>query len=499
MSRRPVIGILGIGAAAAAVFLRETTDIIRLSASGKDYGAWSLLPALLSISLCFLTRRVIASLFLGVAAAGLVTGKWNIVREFLLPAIGSARYAEILLVYLWCLGGLIGVWTRTGGAYYFADWVACRLVRGPRSAKLLTFLLGLVFHQGGTISTILTGTTARPVADRHRVSHEELSYIVDSTASPVATLLPFNVWPIYTGGLIAGTTPLLADRSVAVAYLFKAIPLNFYSLTAVLFTFLVSLELLPWYGRRLHSALRRARTTGKLDRDGARPLTSEELTAVKIPPGYRPGLEDFALPLGVLLTVAIGPYFVSGTLRIAEAFVLGLVSAIVLALLKGMSLGEVMDGFIDGCKGVTIGALILGLAVTLGQTAEATGAAHFVVRTVGNFLHPVALPTILFLVTMFIAFSTGTSWGTYAVILPIGMPLVYSVSGDPLYNLLCFAAMIGGSVYGDHCSPISDTTILSSLATGTDLMDHVTTQLPLATVAAAISSLAYLVAAAIIL
>ncbi len=497
MSRRTIAWILGTLAVALLVYLRTYTDLIHPVAGGKDYGIWSLVPALLSITLCFVTRQVVPSLFLGVVAGGFVTGRWNVVREFLLPAIGSERFGEILVVYLWSLGGLIGVWTRTGGAYYFATWVARKLVRGPRSAKLFAFLLGVVFHQGGTISTVLAGTTAKPVADAQRISHEELSYIIDSTASPVATLLPFNVWPIYMGGLIAGTTPLLADKSVAMTYLFKAVPFNFYSIFALLFTFLLSLELLPWYGKRMRQAMLRARSTGRLNRDGAEPLLSEELAQMKIPSSYRTGLEDFFIPIGLLLTVAIVPYFASGTLRVSEAFVLAVISAMLLALFKGMKLGEVIEGFIDGCKGVTIGAIILGLAVTLGRTSEATGAANFVVRTTSHLLQPVILPALLLFITMFIAFSTGTSWGTYAVVLPIAMPLVYSVNPDPFFNLLCFAAMTGGSVYGDNCSPISDTTILSSLATGTDLMDHVTTQLPLATAAAVLAALVYTAVAAI--
>ncbi|GBD93483.1 malate-2H(+)/Na(+)-lactate antiporter [bacterium BMS3Abin05] len=477
------------------ILLREQTSLIHFNETGKDFGWWSLLPALITIVLCFLTREVISSLFLGIVLGGIISGHYNIIQYFLIPSIGSPKYGEILLVYLWSLGGLIGIWTRTGGAQYFAELAGRKIVRGPKSAKFFAFLLGILFHQGGTVSTILAGSTAKPITDAQGVSHEEVSYIIDSTASPVATLLPFNVWPIYIGGLVVGTSPLFANLDVSKTYLFKAIPFNFYAIFAILFTLLFSFEKLPWYGKKMKAAMDRVKATGKLDRDGAKPLMARELTTLQIPPDYRPSAWDFLLPIGVLLSVSIGPYILYGKLHVSEAFVLAVLTSIFLALFKGMRLKTIMEGFVDGCKGVTIGAIILGLAVTLGAVSKEIGTANFLIRTTSSLINPIFMPAIFLFVTMVIAFSTGTSWGTYAVVFPIAMPLAYAVNPDPFYNLLCFSAVTGGSVYGDQCSPISDTTILSSLATGTDLMDHVTTQLPLATVAAGIGAVLYTVLA----
>jgi len=474
----------------AVVIIRTQTDWLRENNSG-DFGLWSLVPPLLTISLCFLTREVILSLFFGILAGGLISGKINVVQEFLIPSIGSQKYGEILLVYLWCLGGLIGLWTKTGGALFFAQRIGTRFVRDPRSAKLFAFLLGVVFHQGGTISTVLAGSTSRPVCDAKKVSHEELTYIIDSTASPIATLLPFNVWPIYIGSLIVGTTPLFADLQVSQSYLFKAIPYNFYSWIAVLLTFFFSWEKLPWCGRRMRQAIIRAREENKLNRDGAAPLVSNELCVMKVPQSYRVGWADFLVPIGVLLGVAILPYLLFGKLRVSEAFMLAVLSAMIVAACKGMALKDIMEGFIDGCKGVTIGAVILGLAVTMGSVSGALGTAQFIIRTTSHMIAPFLLPAILLFITMLISFSIGTSWGTYAVVFPIAMPLAWSVHPDPFFITLCFAAVTGGSVYGDNCSPISDTTILSSLACCGDLMDHVLTQLPLATAAALVSALLY--------
>lgn len=464
------------------------------------YGFWSIMPPLVAIVLAFWTREVVSALFVGICLGGVISGNINIVQEFLIPSIGTQSFALILLVYLWALGGLIGIWTRTGGAERFAIWASNLMVRGPRSAKFFTWLMGLIFHQGGTISTVLTGATVRPVADKHKVSHEELAYMVDSTASPAATIIPFNVWPIYVSGLVIGTIAILETPQDGINFFFTSLPYNFYAIFAIIITFLFAWEWLPWIpGKKMREAMERSRSKGMLDRRGATPMAADELTQSKIPKNYNPGLIDFFGPIGALLGVAIIPYaytfFILGsdspTLLIAEAFVLAVLVGIGIAIAKGMSLQIAINGFVDGCKGVTIGAIILALAVTLKEVADAVGTADYVVEMIGDLIWPAMLPGVLMVLCMIIAFSTGTSWGTYAVVFPIAIPLAWAVVPDVFFLQLCFAAVIGGSVMGDQCSPISDTTILSSLATGCDLMDHVLTQLPLAIFAGVLAVIAY--------
>ncbi len=470
----------------------------------EHYGFASVLPALMTLVLVFVTREVITSLLAGILIGSVVSRQWNPLDAYLLPSLASESYAVILLVYLWALGGLIGLWTRTGGARHFAEWARERVVRGPRTAKFFAWLMGVVFHQGGTISTILAGTTVRPVTDREGVSHEEVSYIVDSTASPIAGLIPLNAWPLYVSGLVVGTIPLFATERDAVAFFFRAIPFNFYSIAAVLMTLLFAWELLPWEGGKMRRARRRARETGALNGPDARPLAAEELTDVQVPPGYRTGLADFVVPLGVLIGVALTgvvPGLLAGDLSrisvpIAEAFSLSVASAFVLALIKGMNVQEAVDGFVDGAKGVTIGAIILGLAVTLGNVSKSLGTASYIVETTAHLIQPALLPAIFMAICMGVAFSIGSSWGTYAVVFPLAMPLAWAVHPDPFYITLCFSAVLGGAMFGDQCSPISDTTILASLATGADLMDHVLTQLPLALTAAAVAAAGYTAIAA---
>lgn len=452
-------------------------------------GFWSLLPAISTLILVFITREVITSLFVGIAVGGLVSGQYNIIESYLMPSIGSRSYAMILLVYLWALGGLIGLWTRTGGARAFAEWAGRTIVHGPRSARFFGWLLGVIFHQGGTISTVLAGTTLRPIADKHRLSKEETTYIVDSTASPVSAIIPFNAWPLYVAGLVVGTTPYFLTEVDAVNFFFRALPYNFYAIFAVTMTLLFTLGWLPWVGGKMRRAMTRAQTTGELNAPGSRPLSADELSEIQVPGGYRPSIADFAVPMGTLLTIAIIPYFLVGQVKIAEAFGISVLVALVFAVMKGMPLSTAVEGFVDGCKGVTVGAIILGLAVTLGEVSKSLGTAAYIVENTASLMHPVLLPALLTLICMVVAFSIGTSWGTYAVVFPIAMPLAYALNPDPQYIALCFGAVMGGSLFGDQCSPISDTTILSTLACGGDLMDHVTTQLPLALAAAGLAAL----------
>jgi Na+/H+ antiporter NhaC len=179
---------------------------------------------------------------------------------------------------------------------------------------------------------------------------------------------------------------------------------------------------------------------------------------------------------------------------IFEAFGLSVVASLVVSLVRGMKLDDVFDGLVDGIKGVTVGAIILGLAVTLGNVSERLGTSHYIIELSRDFilLVPFILPPILLFICMFISFSIGSSWGTYAVVFPIAVPLAISISPEPFYIILNFAAIMGGAVFGDQCSPISDTTILSAMVSGADLMDHVGTQLPLALLAASLAAVLYL-------
>jgi Na+/H+ antiporter NhaC len=340
------------------------------------------------------------------------------------------------------------------------------------------------------------------VADRERVSHEELAYIVDSTASPIALILAFNAWPLYvqTFIFVAGV-PWLATESQRIGFFFASIPLCFYAWFAVGSTLLLSLDRSPFVGSRMRAAIQRARVTGQLDAPGSEPLGSTEFQTDRVPPGYEPHARDFIFPLGLLIAVAVGTFVVYGSPKVTWAFGGAILVAILMAAARGMTLKQLMEGYVDGLKSVVLGSVILLLAVTVGAISKETGGGLYLVELLGEHVPYWMLPVMLQVMAIVIAFSTGTSWGTFAVTLPLAMPLSWAVaqshdlSHPQFYMMLCFSAVMGGSVYGDQCSPISDTTVLSAMCTGCDLMDHVRTQIPQATVAAVTAAVCWTVIA----
>lgn len=459
------------------------------------FGLWSLLPAAVAIGLCLVTKEPLTALFSAVVVGAFMLGRFDITDEVLLPSLASKSAATILLLYLWLLGGLMGIWSRTGAASAFAEFMTARFVKGPRSAKLVAWLMGVIFFQGGTVSVVLVGTIVKPVADKEKVSHEELSYIVDSTASPIASVLAFNAWPIYIQALIfVPGVSFLATESDRIAFFFKSVPFSFYGILAVISTFLLSLGYTRFAGAGIRKASNRARTTGQLDAPGVTPIGSDELQVARIPFGYKPHVLEFFVPLILLIGTAVGTFVVTGTPRVNWAFGLALLVSVLVALAKGMQLGHVIEGIGDGLKGVVLASVILMLAVTIGSISREVGAGTYLVDLLGDRIPYIALPVALQLITMVIAFSTGTSWGTYAIAFPLAMPLAWEValasgvSNPELFMSVCFATVLNGSVFGDQCSPISDTTILSAMTTGCDLMDHVKTQIVPASYAALIAA-----------
>jgi len=450
----------------------------------RHFGIFSLLPAVAAVLLCFLLKEPVVALFGGIVTGRLILAKYDIAGAVLIPAIGTSTGATILVLYLWFLGGLMGIWSRNGAAGAFAVWVTTHFVRGPRGAKLVSWLLGAAFFQGGTMSTVLVGTTVKPIADKQKVSHEELAYVVDSTAAPIAVILPFNAWPIYVQAfLFVAGVPFLVTEADRIAFFFANIPLYFYAWLAVLFTLLLSFDKLPFLSPRFRAAIKRSRETGALDAPDAEPLSAKELQKPDVAPGYRPHMLEFLIPLALIIGITVGTYIFLNSPQVLWGFGAALFVAFVTTLARGMSLKDVMAGFINGLKGVVYGSVVLLLAVVVGGVSREVGAGPFLVEQLGGGIPYWLLPVALVILTMIIAFSTGTSWGTFAVTLPLAMPLAWAIAGSAdlanptLYMGICFAAVINGSVFGDQCSPISDTTVLSCMATGCDLMDHVRTQI----------------------
>ena len=482
--------------ATTEVVAGETHTVYQKLEAKRHWGWFSLLPALVAVMLCWLTKEPVTALLGGIVSGALILGGYDITGDVLIPSIATTKSAGIVVLYLWLLGGLMGIWSRTGAAQAFAEFMTIHFVRGPRTAKLVAWSLGVIFFQGGTVSTVLVGTTVKPIADKERVSHEELAYVVDSTASPIASQIAFNAWPGYVQAFIfVAGVGFLATEADRISFFFSSVPFCFYAILAVLGTLLLSIEKPIFLGKGMAAAIERSRTTGQLDAPDADPLSPEELQASNVPEGYKPNVIEFFLPLGALIATAVSTFIITGSPNVHWAFGVALLLAGGMALAKGMSLKNLLAGFHDGIKGVVLGSVILLLAITIGGINKDTGGGIFLVEQLGGAIPYFLLPVILQVMTIVIAFSTGTSWGTYAVAFPLAMPLAWAVAGaqglshPELYMTLCFAAVMDGSVYGDQCSPISDTTVLSSVCTGCDLMDHVKTQIPQASIAAVMASI----------
>ena len=465
--------------------LDAATGAERVSAlsASPHFGAWSLLPAFVAISLCLLTREPLSSLFAGMMVGAFMLGSFNLLDEVLIPAFASSNSASILLLYLWLLGGLLGVWSRTGAAQQFAEVMAHKFIRGPRSAKFIGWLLGLVFFQGGSISTVLAGVAMKPLADKSKVSHEEASYIIDTTGAPVASLLAFNAWPLFVQSLIfVPGVAFLSSEASRINFYFSSLMFSFYSILAILGALALSLNVPGFPGKGLLKAQKRAAQSGELDRAGATPISSPELHTNHVPADYSPSIAEFIAPLLLLVLIAVGSFLILGSPQVNWAFGAALLLAIVIALLKGMSLKQVVDGIGNGLKGVIMAVTIMMLAITLGSISAETGGGLYLIDLLGDRIPYYALPATLLAITIVTSISTGSSWGTYAVVFPLAMPLAWAITqgqtivNPELYMSICFACVLNGGVFGEQCSPISDTTILSATTSGCDLMDHVKTQ-----------------------
>jgi len=487
-----VLLVFGICSALYVNYYVEATKVD----AGYHYGLWSLLPAFITILLSWLTREPLTALLSGIAIGAFMMGQYDLTDQILIPSIAQAGTAGLLLLYLWLLGGLLGIWSKTGAAQAFADYMTKHFVRGQRSAKLVTWFLGILFFQGGTMSTVLVGTTVRPLADKAGISHEEMSYIVDSTASPIAIVIAFNAWPAYVQALIfVPGVAFLATEADRIAFFFSAVPFSFYGIIAVIGTLLLSLNITTFSGKRIREAHLRASTTGELDAPDAKPLSAKELQTYDAPEGYQAHVLEFILPLVSLIAIAVLTFVFYGSPKINWAFGAALLLSAFIALAKGMSLSNVIDGFGNGLKGVVLASVILMLAVTIGAISKQIGGGLYLVSLLSEQLPYWLLPIILQVMAMVIAFSTGTSWGTFAIAFPLSMPLSWAIAqsagidNPELFMMICFATVLNGSVYGDQCSPISDTTILSSMTTGCDMMDHVKSQIVPATYAASFAAM----------
>ncbi|MCS6984425.1 MAG: hypothetical protein NZM25_04760 [Leptospiraceae bacterium] len=452
---------------------------------------FSLLPAGFALFLTFLRFHPLFSLGYALLLAFLLQIR-NLTPLFSsLPKLFEEQIALVVLLYIILLGSLSGLWQSFGIAHAFGNYLGQKFIRSTISAKVVSYALGLLFFQGGTLSAVLTGTTVRPLADKVRVSHEELSYVVDSTSSPVALLVPLNAWPYYIQSLLViPTIPYFASLEDRLLFFYRAIPYFFYAILALVFTLVLVFDGFWLAGKRMQEAARRSRTLGLLDSPSAKPLQ------IPLPLIENVGKTfDYPANLCVLFVVVLAGFFLTGQPFVILGFSASLLFTLFLLLgrTRPRSLAKAL---IQGIRGNSKAGFILIMAILLGKLTAQLGSAEFLLKHIPENFPLVFLPMGLFLTAAIVSLATGTSWGTFAILLPAALPLVYSLALPKArdiesFFLLSFAAILNGSLFGDHTSPVSDTTILSSLATGADLNDHVRTQWTSAMRAAFLSLVLY--------
>ncbi len=512
------------GARAAIGLFLATFLCVVLPVQG-DTSGWSLFPPLCAIFIGVLSGRLVIGLSVAVLGAAVIasteTGSLAIIQDAVRTACLDYLWGQVtgefslyILGFTIALIGMVRVTSLAGGNAGIADLLA-RGAGGAHSARKATVLLGLAIFFDDYANTIVAGSTMRPITDRFHVSREKLAYLVDSTAAPIAGLALISTWIGYEVGLFEGLMVDLGTGHSGYALFFMALPARFYCILALVFV-----AVSTWSGRDfgpMLTAERRAQETGKVLRDGAKPLTGRE-TGVAIARDIEPAWWVAALPvIAVVLAVvagvaldaadsdavlaarsehgALSSHYWAAAFSNAnsgrvlfDAALVGSALALVLALSRRdsgrkrpITLAAALTTYARGVIGIQYAIAILVLAWAIKEACTAVGTADYLTAILSPLISPTILPLLIFLLAATVAFSIGTSWATMAILVPTVVPLAHNLGGLPL-TILAAAAVLDGAIFGDHCSPISDTTVMSSIASSSDHLDHVRTQIPYAVV-----------------
>jgi tetracycline resistance efflux pump len=410
--------------------------------------------------------------------------------ESAVAVLGSPGNARVILFTL-VIGALIATVEAAGGVRGFVQRLeSSAWVNNARRARLLAFVVGAVIFIESNITVLVAGAVSRPLFDRYRVSREKLAYIIDSTSAPVCILIPLNAWGAYIIGILGG---LGIENALGV--LVASIPVNFYALAAF-----VLAGLTAWFGFQLGPMKRAERRTqqGELLWPDATPMIDPEVLSPHPFPNITPRARNMVLPIAAMVVFMPIAMVItgggdlrqgSGSTSVLWAVLVGLLVAWILVLVqRGASTDDLVRTGLKGAGGLISLALVLLLALALGAVAQRLGTGIYIAQITAGLLPPVIFLPLVFLVASGIAFSTGTSWGTFAIMLPIAVPAAAAL-GLPVAPFV--AASLSGGIFGDHASPISDTTIISSMAAATDHIDHVRTQLPYALIAGGVATLGF--------
>ena len=482
------------------------------SATTRLIPAWvSVVPPIIAIVAALVFRQVIPALFFGLffgsvavigfGPTGIFVGLLEAFQVYVVEALVDPDHAAIIL-FSFMIGGMVGIITKNGGMQGVVDHMV-KWATSPRRGQTTTALLGLAIFFDDYANTLVVGNTMRQVTDRLRISREKLAYIVDSTAAPVSCVALVTTWIGYEVGLIDAAIGQIAELDMAAYSVFlSSIPYSFYPLLTMFFVLAVA-NTGRDFGPML-AAETRARTTGQVMAENAnvdeRAADARELD----PKTDKPHRAiNAVLPIAVLIVGVLSGIYVTGegdTLRdivastdsytaLLWASLLGAVTAAVLSgLQRILTLSETMDAWYAGARSMFYAMIILVLAWSLSSVSGVLHTADYLVSVLGDSLVPGLVPSIVFVLAGLTAFATGSSWGTMGILMPLVVPLVWAVlqtngMAQPQHFHILYSTVscvLAGAVLGDHCSPISDTTILSSMASGCDHVDHVRTQLPYA-------------------
>ena len=469
----------------------------------------ALLPPVIAIALALITKEVYSSLFVGIVAGALLYANGNLelmLNTMLFNEDGGMVYKLAdswnvgILVFLVILGIMVALMNLVGGSAAFGQWASTH-IKTRVGAQLATMGLGVLIFVDDYFNCLTVGSVMRPVTDLHQVSRAKLAYLIDATAAPVCIIAPVSSW----AAAVTSSVPEGSDINGFAMFL-STIPFNFYALTTLLMVILITVLKLDYGPMQLHEANARK---GDLFTTEARPYGNADDESVN-PNGQ---VIDLVFPIAVLIFCCIIGMVYTGGFFSGESFVnafanadasMGLVLGSIVTLIitfcfymiRGvMSFKEFTGCIPEGFKAMVAPILILTMAWTLSGMTGLLGAKYYVhdlVATSAGALK-LFLPAIIFLVALFLAFSTGTSWGTFAILIPVVCHVFGS--GDTYQMLvISIAACLSGAVCGDHCSPISDTTIMASAGAHSDHVNHVSTQLPYALTAAAVSFVGYIIA-----
>lgn len=506
--------------AAGAHTVRVESDGSRASLEFETIAGWlSVLPPLVAIALALIFKDVLLSLFLGIFCGALFLNGWNPVAafarsidQFVAPSLADPGNASIL-IFTTLLGGMVGVISKSGGTQGLVDALT-KYATNARRGQLATWFMGILVFFDDYANTLIVGSTMRPITDRLRISREKLAYVVDSTAAPVASLIPISTWIGFEVGLIAAAfTQLDLPFNAYVAFV-GSIPYRFYPILALVLGFTIAYTCKD-FGPML-KAEKRASETGALVADGDTPLADYDGGRLNPPEGAPKRPINALLPILTVIVLTLVGLFATGspgidradypsffkwlqdvfsnadsTRALLWASLSGVTVALALALVqKILSVKQATSAMVQGFGSMLLALVVLILSWSLGSLCAELHTADYLVELSQGVVSPHWLPVMVFLLSAATAFATGTSWGTMGILMPLVIPIAHGLAIDGgmaitdqgFYVLLLgtISGVLAGSVWGDHCSPISDTTILSSMASGCDHIAHVKTQMPYA-------------------